>query len=204
MSDYCKCSQSLKDMEDYHWSYLNNDYNTSVIGRWETDGCLDEIQRRLGYRLSLTDVYHSMAAVAGNTFSVKVSIKNSGWAAPMNGRGVELILVDKKGNKTVYDLSKEVDPRYWFAGGTYTFEKSLQLPAEAIGECTMYLNLPDPKSTLHDNPKFSIRLANADIWNESTGYNKLFDFTVVEKAEDAIPPQSEDVTFGEEFDPWEK
>ena len=204
VSDYCKCSQSLKDMEDYHWSYLNNDYNTSVIGRWETDGCLDEIQRRLGYRLSLTDVYHSMAAVAGNTFSVKVSIKNSGWAAPMNGRGVELILVDKKGNKTVYDLSKEVDPRYWFAGGTYTFEKSLQLPAEAIGECTMYLNLPDPKSTLHDNPKFSIRLANADIWNESKGYNKLFDFTVVEKAEDAIPPQSEDVTIGEEFDPWEK
>lgn len=208
--EYCKCnpkdgiSPAVKVMEDYHWSYLNMDYNQNVINNWSKDGCMNEIQRRLGYRLSLTDVYHSRTAVAGGIFSVNINIKNSGFAAPMNGRGVELILVDKDGKKTVYDLSKEVDPRYWFAGGTYTFEKSLQLPAEAIGECTMYLSLPDPKPTLHDNPKFSIRLANADIWNESKGYNKLFDFTVVEKAEDAIPPQSEDVTIGEEFDPWEK
>lgn len=214
VSDYCKCSQSLQDMEDYHWSYLNNDYNQDVIGRWETDGCIDEIKRRLGYRLSLTDVYHSATAVAGNSFSVKVSIKNSGFAAPMNGRAVELILVDSNGNKTVYDLSKDVDPRYWFAGGTYTFEKVLQLPAEAIGECTMYLNLPDPKSTLHDNPKFSIRLANSGIWNEDTGYNKMFDFTVLEKGSTPTPEptpgdgngtaEGEDVTIGEEFDPWEK
>ena len=212
VSDYCKCSQSLQDMEDYHWSYLNNDYNQDVIGRWETDGCIDEIKRRLGYRLSLTDVYHSATAVAGNSFSVKVSIKNSGFAAPMNGRAVELILVDSNGNKTVYDLSKNVDPRYWFAGGTYTFEKVLQLPAEAIGECTMYLNLPDPKSTLHDNPKFSIRLANSGIWNEDTGYNKMFDFTVLEKGSTPAPEptpgdgngtaEGEDATIGEEFNPW--
>ena len=212
VSDYCKCSQSLQDMEDYHWSYLNSAYNQDVIGRWETDGCIDEIKRRLGYRLSLTDVYRSATAVAGNSFSVKVSIKNSGFAAPMNGRAVELILVDSNGNKTVYDLSKDIDPRYWFADGTYTFEKTIQLPSEAKGKCTMYLNLPDPKSTLHDNPKFSIRLANSDIWSEDTGYNKMFDFTVLEKGSTPVPEptpgdgngtaEGEDATMGEEFNPW--
>lgn len=209
VSDYCTCNQSLKDMEDYHWSYLNHDYHQQVIGRWETDGCKDEILRRLGYRLSLTDVYHSVTAVAGDKFSVKVSIRNSGFAAPMNGRGVELILVEANGAKTVYDLSKDVDPRYWFADGTYTFEKIIQIPAQTKGECTMYLNLPDPKPTLHDNPKFSIRLANSGIWNEATGYNKLFDFKVLEKGATPEPTpggdggaEGEDITFGPEFNPW--
>lgn len=209
VSDYCTCNQSLKDMEDYHWSYLNHDYHQDVINRWETDGCKDEILRRLGYRLSLTDVYHSVTAVAGDKFSVKVSIRNSGFAAPMNGRGVELILVEANGTQTVYDLSKDVDPRYWFADGTYTFEKIIQIPAETKGECTMYLNLPDPKPTLHDNPKFSIRLANSGIWNEATGYNKLFDFKVLEKGVIPEPTpggdggaEGEDITFGPEFNPW--
>ena len=209
VSDYCKCNQSLKDMEDYHWSYLNHDYHQQVIDRWETDGCKDEILRRLGYRLSITDVYHSVTAVAGDKFSVKVSIRNSGFAAPMNGRGVELILVEANGAKTVYDLSKDVDPRYWFADGTYTFEKIIQIPAETQGECTMYLNLPDPKPTLHDNPKFSIHLANSGIWNEATGYNKLFDFKVLKKGATPEPTpggdggaEGEDITFGPEFNPW--
>lgn len=216
--EYCKCnpkdgiSPAVKVMEDYHWSYLNMDYNQNVINNWSKDGCMNEIQRRLGYRLSLTDVYHSRTAVAGGIFSVNINIKNSGFAAPMNGRGVELILVDKDGKKTVYDLSKEVDPRYWFAGDTYTFEKALKLPEDAAGECTMYLNLPDPKSSLHNNPKYSIRLANDDTWNESTGYNKLFEFTVLEKTTtpepDPVPGEKddavggEDVTIGNEFNPW--
>jgi hypothetical protein len=73
----------------------------------------------------------------------------------------------------------------------------------------MYLNLPDPKPTLHDNPKFSIRLANSGIWNEATGYNKLFDFKVLEKGATPEPTpggdggaEGEDITFGPEFNPW--
>ena len=40
----------------------------------------------------------------------------------------------------------------------------------------LYLNLPDTRATLHDNPLYSIRLANMKLWEESTGYNKLCDF----------------------------
>ena len=208
VSNYCKCDQSLKDMEDFHWSYLNNDYNTEVISRWESGSCLNEIKRRLGYRLSLTDVYHTSRPVAGQSFTVAITIKNSGFAAPMNGRGVELILVDGSGRKTVYDLSDEVDPRYWFAGGSYTFEKTIKLEADADGECTMYLNLPDPKEKLHDNPRFSIRLANANVWNKDTGYNKMFSFTALDKdsAADMISAEvnaaGENITVGGEFNPW--
>jgi hypothetical protein len=109
--------------------------------------------------------------------TVALQIKNSGFAAPMNGRGFELVLVDGKGKKTVYEFN-DVDPRYWFAGRTVNIEKAISIPADASGKCTLYLNLPDPKATLHDNPRFSIRLANENVWDEETGYNKIVEFTL--------------------------
>ena len=95
----------------------------------------------------------------------------------MNGRAVELVLVDGNGKKTVYPF-ENIDPRYWFAGETATVDKVIKLPSDASGKCTLYLNLPDPKETLHDNPYFSIRLANAKVWDESTGYNKIAEFSL--------------------------
>ena len=177
VSKFCECEASLKDMEDYHWTYLNSEYNTSVISRWRKNGCYDEIERRLGYRLHVSDLYHTPAPAADSDMRVVLQIKNTGFSAPINPRAVELVIVDGKGNTTVYE-QKDVDPRYWFAGETVTLDKVIKLPADASGECTLYLNLPDPKATLHDNPLFSIRLANEDSWVEETGYNKVAVFTL--------------------------
>lgn len=176
VSSYCECAVTLKDCEDYHWTYLNIEYNRQVHNVWKDGGCWDEIERRLGYRLSFADVYHSTPA-AGEDMTVALQIKNSGFAAPMNGRAVELVLVDGNGKKTVYELN-DVDPRYWFAGRTVNIEKTISIPADASGKCTLYLNLPDPKPTLHDNPRFSIRLANDGIWNDDLGYNKIMEFNL--------------------------
>lgn len=177
LSKYCQCDASLKDMEDFHWTYLNSEYHGEVLARWRNDGCMDEIKRRLGYRLSLADVFHASSAVPGEDYRVVLKLKNTGFAAPMNPRAVELVLVDGKGNKTVYE-QKDIDPRYWFAGETVTIDRLIKIPDDATGECTLYLNLPDPKPTLHDSPLFSIRLANENVWDEVTGYNKVFEFTL--------------------------
>ena len=175
LSDYCKCKQSIKDCEDFHWTYMNSGYNADVLNRWESDGCMNEVKRRLGYRLSLVDVATSSTAAAGEYYRVKMNVKNSGFAAPANPRHVELVLVDGNGKKTVYEF-KDVDMRYWFANETVTVDKVITLPKDASGNCTLYLNMPDPKETLHDNPLFSIRLANDGVWNEKTGYNKIAEF----------------------------
>lgn len=177
MSEYCKCEQTLKDMKDYHWTYLNNGYHQSVLGRWRKTGCMDEIERRLGYRLSLSDVFCTPEPAADADFRVVMRILNSGFSAPINPRAVELVLVDGNGNKTVY-AQDDVDPRYWFAGEKHILDKTIKLPADATGKCTLYLNLPDPKEVLHDNPLFSIRLANDNVWEEETGYNKVAEFTL--------------------------
>ena len=175
LSDYCKCKQSIKDCEDFHWTYMNSGYNADVLNRWESDGCMNEVKRRLGYRLSLVDVATSRTAAAGEYYRVKMNVKNSGFAAPANPRHIELVLVDGNGKKTVYEF-KDVDMRYWFANETVTVDKVIALPKDASGNCTLYLNMSDPKATLHDNPLFSIRLANDGVWNEKTGYNKIAEF----------------------------
>lgn len=177
LSAYCRCPNTLKDMRDYHWTYLNSQYDLSVISRWRKDGCMPEIERGLGYRLSLADVYSTPSPVPGQDMRVALKLKNSGFSAPINPRAVELILVDGNGKKTVYELD-DVDPRYWFAGSDIAVDKHITLPADASGQCTLYLNLPDPKETLHDNPRFSIRLANDDVWDDETGYNKVLEFTL--------------------------
>ena len=43
---------------------------------------------------------------------------------------------------------------------------------------TLYLNLPDHSTKLHDNPLYSIRLANEGTWMEDTGFNKLYTFNL--------------------------
>lgn len=167
LSEYCKCEASLKDMEDYHWTYLNSGYNTSVLNRWKTSGCYDEAIRRLGYRLVLLDSYRTENPKAGETFNLALRIQNRGYAAPQNPRNCILVFVDTNGNKTEIPLDE--DPRTWHSG-LHVVKCSFTLPAS---KGTLYLNLSDP--LLADRPEYSIALANTDIFDPSTGYNKILE-----------------------------
>ena len=106
-----------------------------------------------------------------------MSIKNEGFAALANPRGLEFIIVDPEtGEKSVY--KSNIDPRRWAAGRVAEVTETLHLPStlQTGHKYALYLNLPDARATLHDNPLYSIRLANMKLWEESTGYNKLCDF----------------------------
>lgn len=47
------CPTALAEMARFHWSYLNYDFYRPDIDRWKTEGCFDEISKRLGYRYRL-------------------------------------------------------------------------------------------------------------------------------------------------------
>ena len=64
------------------------------------------------------------------------------------------------------------------AGEKRVINLGCTLDAKMKGEYKLYLNLPDPYASLHDNPIFSIRLANVGVWEEATGYNKIANVTV--------------------------
>lgn len=180
-----KCKESLSEnalneMAKYHWTYLCNSYHPDILNLWQTEGSMDEIKRRLGYRLVLDKCLFTQEPKAGEAFMATVELRNVGFAAPVNKRGIELIFVSKTNpaEKYVFDQSKDNDPRFWMAGETSYARLRCTLDTKMHGEYNVYLNLPDPYASLHDNPAFSIRLANENVWEEATGYNKLGEITL--------------------------
>lgn len=178
VSTFCSCANSLSDMEKQHWSYLNISYHQGVIKGWRDDDCFDEIEQRLGYRLVLTDGQFTRDPKAGAPFKAVVRLKNTGFAAPNNPRGAELVFVADDTGKPMHTVTLPDDPRRWFGGGTYTLTAEFTAPALQSGKSyTLCLNLPDGAETLRSNPLFSIRTANAETWNQDLGMNELYAFT---------------------------
>ncbi len=165
VSEFCLCPQSLKDLADYHWTYLHDGYNQDVLSRWRSDGCYSEIEKNLGYRLVLQDVHYS-AIEAGKPCKVTIRLNNNGYAAPMNPR--EAWLVWKGSDGKVVKSPLGVDPRTWHSG--YNAVISQFVPTTDKG--TLYLELSDP--LIQGNPDFSIAFANINVFDSKTGYNQLF------------------------------
>ena len=173
------CDKAVKRLAEQHWSYLNNDYHTGVIADWRDRGCYNEIVARIGYRFVLQNAYVTpkRKTKEGGDYRVILNILNDGFAAPMNPRGVELVLVDAAGEEYFYKIDS--DPRYWFEGTVTTLDTTITLPDDLPrGKCKLYLNLPDGYESLARNPLYSIRLINKDIWNGTKGYNLITSFEI--------------------------
>ncbi len=178
-STYSTCENALKDLKSYHWSYLNINYHPAVIGQWRQELCIEDIEKQLGYRFVLTEGTFTNDAQAGNPFELDLKLKNTGWAAPFNPRDVEVIFVSESNKSEKYKLKLEDDPRFWFAGETVNIKKKFLLPETMpVGKYTVYLNLPDPKPSINTRPEYSIQLANKEVWDNQTGYNKLCTVTL--------------------------
>ena len=184
VSNYCHCEKqsdkvpgALGDLATNHFTYLNLGYHPDVIKRWKSEGCFDEVQKRLGYRYVLEEGVFTKAAEAGKAFDIKLTLRNDGFAPAQNPRDAELVLTDGSG-KVVKTWKLDSDPRYWLPEEKTVINQTITLPEGISGLMTLSLNLPDPCENLRGNPAYSIRLANNNVWNETTGYNALYTFSL--------------------------
>ena len=183
VTEYCHCqgaeryNGALKDLAIYHFTYLNNGYHQGVLKRWREEGCMEEIQKRLGYRYVLEQGEFTKEPAAGKPFRMILKLRNVGFSPAQNPRDAELVLCDASG-KVAGTWPLESDPRYWMPDQETIIGQTINLPEGISGNFTLSLNLPDPCETLHNNPLFSIRLANEGTWQEATGYNTLYSFTL--------------------------
>ncbi|MBO4605584.1 MAG: DUF4832 domain-containing protein [Bacteroidales bacterium] len=169
------CENSLLMSKKHHMTYLNDDYHKSVLNRWKEEGCFDEISFHIGYRLFIDRAFITPEPAKGQELHVGLQIHNEGYSAPQNPRKVELVLVGPE--TRVFDI--DADPRFWFEDEESTLNIKVTLPENmASGKYKVCLNLPDPEPTLHDNPRYSIRLANKGTWDEETGYNTITEITL--------------------------
>jgi len=156
------------DLAAYHWSYLNADYQPDVLASWGAWG-LDEVRRRLGYRLRLTQVTAPTAVVAGRTVNLTIGIANDGYAALLQARPARLVFQDAGGRVT---RSIPVDVRTVAAGQSTTFSVRVTAPWRP-GRYALSLALPDPSPRLAGVPAYSVQLANDGTWDASRGTNNL-------------------------------
>ncbi len=173
--EYDDCPGALADFERMHWSSMTINQNDSkaVYQGWIDQGCMEDIKRRLGYRFRLINTTLPTVVPSAGTFSMSFQITNEGWASPYNPRKVEIVVRNRE-TKREYSWGLKEDPRRWMPGTTITVNFAATIPADIpSGEYDVFLNLPDPVPRLYHRPQYSIRLANQDVWEASTGYNSL-------------------------------
>lgn len=171
------------NFEDYHWSYLNMDYHPGTISDWAANSFLQTVRRKLGYRLRINQGVCDANAEAGTPWHIRLQVENVGWAAPFNPRDVEIVFQSDNDEEKCLVYKVDADPRFWFAGTVNDLDVTVPLPADLEpGKYTVSLNLPDPCETLHNDPRYSIRLANAGIWNPESGLNRLATIEVIANA----------------------
>ena len=143
----------------------------------------DYIRDHLGYRLEVAAAAFPSALPASSPLTFAANIVNFGFAAPVNPRPVQLVLLreraevvwrsDSLANPMEWRPRVQYDPTYQLTrhriGGTFT------LPPAAAGNLTLALALPDARQHMLDH-RGCIRLANADtewlvVGNE--GFNVL-------------------------------
>ena len=170
---FIQCGNAVRELARLRWSQLNRDYHTGVLDLWKSQGCYDEIARRVGYRFRLLGSSFPTQLKPTDILEGTISITNDGFANPYNSRSVELVLRNiKTGDEHSIPLPN--DPRRWIPGETQILLISAPLPASVRpGSYKLFLNLPDPEPSLRGRPEYSVRLANQGTWEPETGYNRL-------------------------------
>lgn len=177
-----QCATALAELERFHWSYLNREFNEEVLAGWQAEGCLAEIEQRLGYRLVLKRGLYPVSTQPGAALSISIDLENEGFAAPVNPRPIELVLRHTT-NGDIYTLGINSDLRQWLPGVLLRIDETVTIPANLpLGDYELAMYIPDADSTLARNPGYAVRFANADTWDSEHGVNRLLHTLRVEEA----------------------
>lgn len=182
-SSFAACPNALKELERFHWTYMNDDYHPDVLSRWEQEGCYDEIASRLGYRIVLDSLEWDIISPPnpGDSFSLKLFLRNTGFASPIHNRPVELVF-DYGNNREAIFTNMNTDFRAW-QPGPIEWNVTGVLPSDYIfgGFYTLWLSLPDGSPNLENDHRYAVALASKEefsgipLFYEDVGRNYLFE-----------------------------
>jgi hypothetical protein len=170
------CADILREGSEYSLAYLNRDYYAGFLNKWQTQGCLAQVSRSIGYRLQLDSFTHPALVTRGTAFDLQLKLTNTGWSRVFNPRPVLLVLRNINTGAVVELPISAADPRRWAAGQSATLNTSVTPPAGmAAGDYEIALALPDAAATFRADPQYALRPANAadpskgQSWDAATG-----------------------------------
>ena len=161
-------ANAVYEMGLTNWTTLNRDYFTQNWTNWINSGHYNEILRGLGYRFVLRN---SEFVMNDKNLSVEINLDNVGFARPVKYRDVYLVLKNSS-TDSVHSFSlNSTDIRTWET--SVSIQQDFDLTGLPKGSYKCYLNLPDTAFSLNGRPEYSIRFANDDVWENTSGYNQL-------------------------------
>lgn len=182
------CETALSEIALLHMSELNDGWYPEVLDAWEEQGCYDEIQSRLGYRFALTSAVITESAPPGGILNLEVRLRNEGFASMINPRRIFIVL----DGPARFEVELPDDPRFWAPSEDSGFVSRLRLPASAPdGHYRLAVWMPDVYDTLRNDPRYSVRFANEDIWDDQNGFNVLATFTIDSSVMGNVDPSAE-------------
>ena len=157
------CEDILSEGAQYHLAWLNINYAPSVLNKWRTDGCFEQVSRSMGYRLQLDAVSHPPQAAAGAIVAITVDLRNVGWARIFSARKLVATLKHAATGATITASAGNLQTLPPQAIATTRQVINVTLPAGAAkGDYDLYLSAPDIFSTTAADARFAVRFANAD------------------------------------------
>lgn len=155
---YTACDQALAELELLRFSYLHEGYAPEVITRWESEGCLDEIRRRLGYRIVVRAIEAPASIAVGQELHVRVELANTGFAPPYDERRVQILLRNAAGDVVDLGAPATLTAASWDPGADFGFNVHGTIPAgTAPGTWEVRLLLLEDASDL---PAYAMLFAN--------------------------------------------
>lgn len=168
------CTDILREGPQYGLTYLNDSYYRDLFHtRWQAQGCLAEVKRRMGYRFELLTLRHSADVVAGQAGDVTVTLRNIGWARAFNPRAMQMMLKHRASGAVVRLPLASIDPRTWLPGSTSQINAPFTVPSGTpSGAYDVLLALPDGAASLAGDARYSVRPANAADATKSQGWDE--------------------------------
>ena len=111
----------------------------------------------------------------GESLTLSLEVENEGFGKLYNPRPINVVLVDDATGATtrleVVADARQVMP---LPGAVTTLDLSVTVPSGLVaGTYRIEIELPDGASTLVDDPRYSVQMANAGTWRADTGTNDL-------------------------------
>lgn len=166
------CADILSEGKQYHLAWLNVNYGMTFINAWKSGGCYSQVSASMGYRLQLDAVSHNTLVSRGNTASVAVDLRNVGWSRMFSARKLVVTLKHKTSGATITGAAGDLSALIDQATASTRMSVAVAIPSTAAtGDYDVYLSAPDIYTATANDPRFSVRFANAD----NTGVRQSWD-----------------------------
>lgn len=155
---YNDFDNAVKDLSQMHVSYLNSEYDSTVLNKWKetivngTDNVwngmsgYDYIERHLGYRYVLDSSSLKFHPLFDDTGMLTVTIRNVGFSNCYRPLEASVYVVSDLTGACVAKVPIDTDPRLWNSGESSTFTVPIDVRSLHNNEnntYTLYLKCSD-------------------------------------------------------------